>query len=121
MKGTRPRSTKCEACKEQFDYPCRLKRHLETKKHKFQLKLLESSSIQQSKHADDIALLQSPLSVPYGLCTAIETPVNHINIDDMQTDGMYSYGRVETLNIQHSPRSLSLLLQNGVTCHGEYT
>ena len=110
-------STKCEACKEQFDYPCRLKRHLETKKHKFQLNILE----RQSKHTDYIALLQPPLSVPYGLCTAIETPVNQINIDDMQTDGMYSYGRVETLNFQHSPQSLLLLLQNGITCHGAYT
>ena len=46
---------KCEACKEHFDYPRRLKHHLETKKHKFQQNLLESTSIPvKCKHTDGI-------------------------------------------------------------------
>ena len=38
--------TRCEVCSEEFDYPCRLQRHMQTKKHKFLLELVDSSSEQ---------------------------------------------------------------------------
>ena len=38
--------TRCEVCSEEFDYPCRLQHHMQTKKHKFLLELVNSSSEQ---------------------------------------------------------------------------
>lgn len=49
-KLSKMKRTRCDVCSEEFDYPCRLQRHMQTKKHKFLLELVDSSGSEQVLH-----------------------------------------------------------------------
>ena len=51
MAAKRPRSDPelfCDVCEEQFEYPCRFKRHLATHRHKMFSEALEMNVVQES-------------------------------------------------------------------------
>lgn len=63
MESRSDRMARCDACSLQFNYPCRLKRHQDTKKHKFQAKLLENSKLECAASFKRIGLETEDMAV----------------------------------------------------------
>ena len=81
MEPQSDRMSRFDACSLQFTHPCRLKRHQETKKHKFRAKLLENSKPECAASLKCISLETEDM--------AVDSVYDEYHQEDsMQTGGM---------------------------------